>query len=297
MRQSVFLFLFSLGSLLAQVQDYFPLVPGSIWMYRSTNGLQPLTMRVGEAAERGGQVFYPLEGYAPSRLLVRNAGDGLYTYWDETAKQAAPFLYFDGQQFDSVLGECKQQGTADTRDSDYKGPVGTSRTARAIRYTPGACADAGLTREVFVPYLGMVQRAETSITGERTLDLIYAQIGGITYIQEPNISFTISQTVLDKNLAVKLVLQNRTDKDLVLDFRSGQIFDFRIWDTRGEVIYTWSSTRLFPQVIQRLQVRGEEAWHELIPVDMLRPGLYSIEGYLVNSDGTKYSASASFNLP
>lgn len=282
---------------MAQVQDYFPLVPGSTWMYRSTNGLQPLTLRLGEPVVLGGQQYLPLDGYAASRLFVRSTDGPVIQYWDETAKRADVFLDFTGRDFASVQGQCKQLGNSADRDMDYTGPVGTSRTARAIRYSPGICADTGLTREVFVPYLGMVQRAETSIIGERTLDLVYAQIGGITYIQEPNIGFTISQTVLDKNLAVKLILQNRTDKDLVLDFNSGQTFDFRIWDTRGEVVYTWSSTRLFPYATRRLQVRGEESWHELIPVDMLRPGLYSIEGFLVNSDGTKYSATASFNLP
>jgi hypothetical protein len=297
MRQSVFLFLLSLGSLTAQIPDYFPLVPGSTWIYRSTNGLQPLTLKIGDPVVVEGQAYYPLDGYSQSRLLVRNAGDGIYNYWDEVAKKEAIFLNFDGGEFASSQGECKQQGRAASRDSEYRGPVGTSTTARGIAYTPGICADAGLTREVFVPYLGMVQRAETSIIGERTLELVYAQLGGITYIQEPSVSFSISQLVVDKALSVRLVLQNRSEKELVLDFRSGQIFDFRIWDTRGEVIYTWSATRLFPQMIQRLNVRGEEAWQELIPIDTLRPGLYSIEGFLVNSDGKKYSATASFNLP
>jgi hypothetical protein len=296
-RQSVFLFLLSLGSLTAQIQDYFPLVSGSTWIYRSTNGLQPLTLKIGEAVVIEGQTYYPLDGYAPARMFVRNAGDGNYNYWDQAAKREATFLRFDGREFASPQGECKQQGTSALRDSEYRGPVGTSQTARGIVYSPGICADAGLTREVFVPYLGMVQRAETSIIGERTLELVYAQLGGITFIQEPSVSFAISQQIVDKSLAVKLVLQNRTDKDLTLDFRSGQIFDIRIWDSRGEIVYTWSATRLFPQLIQRLNVRGEEAWHELIPVDTLRPGLYAVEGYLVNSDGKKYSATAAFNLP
>ena len=54
---------------------------------------------------------------------------------------------------------------------DYKGPIGSSQTARLIRYAPGICADTGLTSETFIPYLGMVRRTQTSFIGERSQDL------------------------------------------------------------------------------------------------------------------------------
>ncbi|MBM3759327.1 MAG: hypothetical protein FJW36_03675 [Acidobacteria bacterium] len=292
MKQSVFLFLFALGSLVAQVPDYFPLVPGSTWVYRTTGGMSPLTIRVGEPILRQGKLFFALDGYTSSRLYVSSA----LTRWDERTEREAPFLSFDGREFPSPFGTCNQIGTAHKDDQEYRGPVGISSAARVIRYSPGICADTGLTREVFVPWLGLVQRAETSILGERTADLIYAQIGGFTYIQEPGISFSLNATVNEKTLSARIVLQNRTAQDLTLDFASGQIYDFQIRDSRGEVIYTWSSTRLFPQATQRRVIRGEEVWFESIPIDTLRPGEYSIEGRLVNSGAKRFSASSTFSL-
>jgi hypothetical protein len=293
MKQSIYLFLFALGSLSAQVPDYFPLVPGSTWVYRSSNGLSPLTIRVGDPVSRDGRPYFVLDGYSSSRLYVNSN----FNQWDEAAGREAPFLSFDGRDFLSPQSECKQLGNASLRDEEYRGPLGFSRMARVIRYGSGICADAGLTREVFVPHLGLVQRAETSLIGERTTDLIYAQIGGFTYVQEPGVSFAINATVADKILSTRLVLQNRTSQDLTLDFSSGQLYDLQIRDSRGEVIYTWSATRLFPQATQRRVIRGEEVWHESLPIETLRPGNYSVEGRLVNSDGKRFSASASFTLP
>lgn len=297
MKQSVFLFLFSLGSVFAQVQDYFPLVPGSTWVYRSTNGMQSRTIRVGDPVIRQGQAYYPLDGYTDTRVLIRNAGAGHFNRWDETANAEKRFLSFDGRDFESVFMECKQTGTASEKDESYRGPVGNSQTAREIRYTPGQCADAGITREVYLPYLGLVQRAETSFIGERTMDLVYAQIGGITYINEQNVGFGIAVAPVKDGISARLILNNRTEKELTLHFRSSQVYDFSIRNARGESVYTWSATRLFLQAETDLKIKGEEVWEEVLPTTNLPAGVYSVEGRLVNSDGRVFVASSSVTLP
>ena len=297
MKQFVYLILFSLASLMAQTPDYFPLVPGSTWVYRSTSGLSPITLKLGPATEAGGQQYYRLDGYTTAPVFIRQTAQGNLVRWDDTRKTEVAFLLFDGSEFSSLIEPCQQKGRAEEKLAPYKGPVGNSDSAKVIRYTPGICADAGLTRETFLPYLGLVQRAETSLIGERTLDLIYAQIGGFTYIQEPGVSFSISLTPLPKAISARLILQNRTDRDIPLQFTSSQTYDFRVRDERGEIVYTWSSTRLFLQVTRDVNIRGEEVWVETFPVEQLRPGTYSVEGYLTNSDGKRYSASATVNLP
>lgn len=297
MKQRVFLFLFSLASLMAQVPDYFPLVPGSTWVYRSTNGASPLTLRLGQPAVIAGQAYHRLEGYSSTPTWIRQSPQGNLYQWDESTKSEAPFLLFDGNEFASTAIACQQKGRAEDKPADYKGPVGSSDTAKVIRYSGGICADAGLTREVFIPYLGMVQRAETSFVGERTLDLVFAQIGGITYIKEPNIGFALSLTALPNQIAAKLVLNNSTDRDLVLQFTSGQTYNFTIRNDRNEVVYVWSADKLFPAVLRQLSIKGEEVWQEVLPVRGFNPGIYSVEASLVNSDGRKFSATASINLP
>ena len=297
MQQRVFLFLFSLASLLAQVPDYFPLVPGSTWVYRSTNGASPLTLRLGQPIEIAGQTYHRLEGYSANPVWIRQSPVGDLYLWDESAKSEAPFLLFDGNEFASTAVPCQQKGRAEEKPAPYKGPVGSSDTAKVIRYTGGVCNDAGLTREVFLPYLGMVERAETSFVGERTLDLVYAQIGGITYIKEANISFSLSLTPLPNQIAAKIILNNSTDRDLLLQFTSGQTYNFTIRNDRNEVIYVWSADKLFPAVLRQLAIKGEEVWQELLPARGLNPGIYSVEAALVNSDGRKFSVTASLILP
>ncbi len=297
MKQRVFLFLFSLASLMAQVTDYFPLIPGSTWVYRSTNGSSPLTLRMGQQKRIGGQAYHRLEGYSANPIWIRQSSQGDLYQWDESKKSEAPFLLFDGNEFASTAVACQQKGRADEKPANYKGPVGSSDTAKVIRYSGGVCADAGLTREVFVPYLGMVQRTETSFVGERSLDLVYAQIGGITYIKEPNIGFSLSLTPLPNQIAAKIILNNSTDRELLLQFTSGQTYNFTIRNDRNEVVYVWSADKLFPAVLRQLSIKGEEAWQEVLPAASLNPGIYSVEASLVNSDGRKFSATASINLP
>jgi hypothetical protein len=217
--------------------------------------------------------------------------------WDDSRKSEIPFLLFDSNEFSSVAGPCRQNGQAEQRDSEYKGPLGSSNTARVIRYSGGLCADAGLTREIFIPYLGMVQRAETSLVGERTLDLVYAQIGGMTYLNEAGVSFSISLTALPDQIAVKLILQNRTDRELDLQFNSSQTYDLILRNEKGETVYRWSADKIFLQAQRQLSVKVEEVWQEVLPAKALSPGNYSIEGLLVNSDGRKFAATATVKLP
>jgi len=297
MMQRVFLFLFSLASLLAQVPDYFPLVPGSTWVYRSINGASPLTLRLGDSREIAGQTYHRLEGYANSPVLIRQTSNGNFYQWDEATKTEAPFLLFDSIEFPGGSGNCQQKGRAEEKPTNYKGPVGSADNAKLIRYSGGICADTGLTREVFLPYLGMVQRAETSFAGERTLDLVYAQIGGITYIREANIGFSLSLTPLPNQIGAKIALTNSTDRELLLQFTSGQTYNFTIWNDRNEAVYVWSADKLFIAVLRQLSVKGEEVWQEALPTRGLNPGTYSVEASLVNSDGRKFSATASITLP
>lgn len=282
---------------MAQVPDYFPLVPGSAWVYRSTDGASPLTLRLGQPMSGAGQTYHRLEGYASSPVFIRQGSQGNFYLWDEATKTEAPFLLFDGNEYPSVALPCQQKGRSEEKLTTYKGPVGTSETARVIRYSGGICADAGLTREVFVPYLGMVQRAETSFSGERTLDLVYAQIGGFTYVKEAGISFALTLTAIPNQIAAKLIINNNTDRELLLQFNSGQTYNFVVRNERNEVVYFWSADKLFVAVTRQLAVKGEEVWQEALPTRGLSPGLYSVEGSLVNSDGKKFSATASINLP
>jgi hypothetical protein len=93
-----------------------------------------------------------------------------------------------------------------------------------------------------------------------------------------------------------LTLTNRSGSNLVLDFPSGQRYDFQVKDARGEVIYTWSATRLFPAVTGQEIVKDELVWTETFSAGTLRPGQYTLEGRVANSDAKRYSASVGFEI-
>ncbi len=300
MKQSFILLLLSLVGLVGSAQDYFPLVPGSSWVYRQTSGLggiSPLTIRLGEPAVLNGTTYHRLQGYLAKDVLIRREDNGNFVYWDEASRAEAAFLLFDGIEFRSYVSPCGQSGKFDGRPSAYKGPVGQFEDARTIRYTPGMCADLGLTSEIFVANLGLVRRSQTSFTGERSIDLVYAQIGGITYLNDAGVSFLIAVTWLGREVAARLVLNNRGEAPLSLQFNSGQIYDFILRDENGKEVHRWSADKLFPQALKRLDVKGEEVWQVTFDPGKLPGGVYSVEGLLVNADGKRFSATANLTLP
>jgi hypothetical protein len=297
MKQFVFLLLFSIASLLAQVTDYFPLVPGSTWIYRASAPAGAFTIRIGNSTTINGVEYYRVEGYQPEAVLLRLDERGNLIRWDEATRTEALFLRFDGVGFSSTATTCRQTGTADTKPASYRGPIGSVDNARIIRYNGGVCADAGLARETFIPWLGLVERAETTFIGERTIELVYAQIGGVTYLNDAGVAFSISATPNAQGIGARLVLHNRTDRPFDLNFRSTQFYDFQVRNAQGDVVYTWSADKIFLQVERKLTIRGEEVWADTLAVRNLPPGFYSVTGELMNSDGRKFLATTTINLP
>lgn len=289
--------LFSLLSLTLHAQDLFPLVPGSQWVYRGSFAGESMSIRVGAERQIQGRTYHEVSGYTSETLLVRQSEKGIYVYWDDKAKQDALLIHFDGVEFASPASDCQLQGKAEGRPVSYEGPLGKFDNATQVRFFGGICADTGTTSEIYLPNAGMLRRTVTSFTGERRFDLVYAQIGGVTYLSDAQISFGVSVTVLSpEQLAARLVLANRSGANLVLDFASGQRYDFQVKDARGEVIYTWSATRLFPAVTGQEIVKDELVWTETFSAGNLRPGQYTLEGRVANSDPKRYSASVGFEI-
>jgi hypothetical protein len=297
MKQILFLSLLSLVGFVPLAADPFPIVAGSMWLYRSASGAQQMVVRVGEPAVIAGLVFHRLEGYAGQALWVRQADAKRYTYWDESRREEAVLLRFDGEEFATPATRCGQAGQMSQQLVSYRGPIGHFEQAAEMQYRPGTCADAGLTRELFGDGLGLLERRETTIAGERTLGLVYAQIGGITYVQEPSLQFSLSLAVVEGIAHARLILQNRNDGEVVLRFSSGQEFEILIRDQHGKPVYRWSEDQFFTQAELTRRIRGEYVWQAPLPVGALRGGLYSVEGLLVNVDGQRFSATAPLRLP
>jgi hypothetical protein len=297
MQQILLLTLVSLASGLAAAQDFFPLVPGSQWLYRSDRTSETLRVEVGDSSLVNGRQYHLLRGYASEDLRVRQSEPKVFVYLDAADGQEKLLFHFGGPGFSTPVTPCRQSGKAEEKLGSLDGPIGTFTEALTVAYTPGICADTGVTREVFVPYLGLARRSVTTLIGERNFDLVYAQIGGITYLSEPSSSFTLSVTPLKDRLSARLTLNYRLADPLKLTFPSSQIYNFQLRNEKGDVVYTWSADKIFLAAIQELSVKGEQSWAETIPTTGLPAGQYSLEGSLVNSAGGRFTATASFRLP
>jgi hypothetical protein len=297
MQLILLLTLASLTSGLAAAQDFFPLVPGSQWLYRSDRTSETLRVEVGDSSLVNGKQYHLLRGYASEDLRVRQSEPKVFVYLDAADGQEKLLFHFGGPSFSTPVTPCRQSGKAEEKLGSLDGPIGNFSETLTVAYTPGICADTGVTREVFVPYLGLARRSVTTFIGERNFDLVYAQIGGITYLSEPSSSFTLSVTPLKDRLSARLTLNYRLADPLKLTFPSSQIYNFQLRNEKGDVVYNWSADKIFLAVVQELSVKGEQNWAETIPTAGLPAGQYNLEGTLVNSAGGRFTATAAFRIP
>jgi len=303
MQLFLLLTLVSLGTAAIAAQDYFPLIPGSEWTYRSDSTDETLRLEIGDLTVVNGKQYHFLRGYSNNDLRVRQSDTSLFIYLDAADGTEKVLFDLSGGEFASPATICQQKGRTEKEVTTYSGPLGSFSGAKTVAYLPGLCSDTGLTREFFVPSLGLVRRTVTTFIGERNFDLIYAQIGGITYLSEPASTFGLSVTPVPgvrpagSRLSARLTLNHKLADVLTLRFTSGQIFDFQLRNERGEGVYTWSADKIFITALQTVVVKGERSWTELIPVASLPAGTYSLEGKLVNTEGGRFSATATFKLP
>jgi hypothetical protein len=284
----------SFSALLGQAADFFPLAVGNQWIYRTDGGLVKETViteirGIERSANREYFLYAGLGGeltrlrYNEAGQLVALRGDGSEALWGD----------FQADQYAAQVDVCS--GAAKVVDRNLTLELDTRQFSGAldVRYSPGPCADAGVTRDVFIPGVGLGQRETTSFTGLRRYRLTYARIGGVAVMATGEHSFRLS---LDRvsyppefEFNARMTLDNSTGEPLLLRFNSGQSFDLVVRDTRGNRVYTWSATRLFPAVVREELVEGEKNW---TASDRLRlePGEYTMEAVLTTGERRAYWA-------
>lgn len=61
------------------------------------------------------------------------------------------------------------------------------------------------------------------------------------------------------SLAMTLTIQNHTDKVVSINHMSGQKFDFKLFDSEGNTLYTWSADKMFIALVNKTEINpGEE---------------------------------------
>ncbi|MCS7316464.1 MAG: BsuPI-related putative proteinase inhibitor, partial [Bryobacterales bacterium] len=180
---------------------------------------------------------------------------------------------------------------------------------------PGA-GEAGIERELFLPYIGMVHRSQKAGGSARaTYDLIYSRTGGVTVLSAPELSFAlvIDRAVYSANLmppvdparavpvmTARLTLRNTTGVPLELVWPSGQRYDLQIRNERGELLWRWSDGKAFILLFSQESFTGERNYVELIRLGdgIGRPwpaGRYVLEGWLATQPKL-FTASVAFEI-
>jgi len=272
---------------------YLPLEEGNLWIYHGKSG--GFVIEAGRQAEIGGNLYSAVRGLTGSgEAWVRNDAQGRILMWDEQAGQervlldaAAP----EGGVYDTAMDPCNRQAAIQSRNAKYSGPVGEFENVTHVAYRPGPCMDAGLASEHWLPWVGMLRRERITIAGPRQYDLIYARLGGVTYVRAPETGFALSLTPSGGVLVVSMTLRHTLDWPLVLNFPSSQRFDISAYDANGKEFYRWSSGRAFLTVMGREEIRGEKTWIAEIPVSDWPKGEIVIRAWLTPLEGHAWSAT------
>lgn len=303
--------------------NWFPLATGNYWIFEREGphgASSSYRMAVGEAVARNGVLYYQLDDPFGPDALVRQAGDGRFTAFD--ADTGADVLWYDFAAEEGVWWtvegrSCLDRGRIAQRGLEADAPAGSFSDAMKVELRDPFCADAGSTDELFVSGVGMIEHEEITIAGPQRFRLREARIDGKTISRAASaVSFTVS---LDKpfytpNLmppavpaqavpALRAVLriENTSGQPLRLDFPSGQQFDAQIVGPSGEVLYTWSATRLFIQAATSIELDGGfqefEVETPLGSPGKLEPwpaGRYLLRAWLPTTDEPRYEAQVPF---
>lgn len=279
----------------AQRPDYFPLQVGNQWVYRVAGRGSPssLVVEVTGQQSMGDHAYFVLRGFPAGELLVRVTDDGKLVFFDSLSHGEATWADFDaaqGASFPSGIDGCSPQATLNDGNAHFESALGVFDHALVFGYS-GHCADAGLENEVFVPWIGLVQRTEQTIGGPLTYSLMYVALGGVTFASEPQLSFSLGMT----KLTARMTLWNTLPSPATLAFRSSQEFDLVLKDEAGAEVYRWSAGKAFAQLVHELRISGEKNW--VVPIPATIPnGRYTAEAVLTTTPPGQYAASVAFQI-
>lgn len=270
----------------AFAQNYWPLTTGNIWVYKTTDrGYVRWTIQRTEDFD--GKTYSLLAGDPAGDVWLRGDDEGRVYAFDPRTREEKLYYRFGagvGESYETAIPDSGGRAQLQTRNESYRGPVGQFSNALAIAY-PGAQRPPGFSRELFLPHVGMVHRDGIGGIQASSWDLVYASLGGVTIVTQPETSFAIA---VERN-SVRLTLRHIGANALEIDFPSGQTYEMAIYDTQGQRVYTWSADKLFVQAARTEKFLGERTWVE--PMPTLAPGRYQVDCFLTTSAGPVYRAT------
>jgi hypothetical protein len=302
----------AVAPLAAAQPDYFPLHVGNQWIYRQSGQISgaPVVVSIPRTVTFAERTYSMVSGFAEGPLYLRMEDDGtLYAYDTESRTEGvwAAFATPEGQNYRTIVNPCNGLGLVKSRNAKLTVPMGELSGALEVDYPAGNCADAGLTADYFVPYIGLVARESITIAGPHSLRLSYARVGGVTVVSEPEVTFSVT---IDRSryggegvpvMTARVTLRATQSQPLELTFPSGQRFDLELKDSTGKPVYRWSADKVFPLIFGTEQFGpGERNWVVQVPLSAsgqrLPAGSYTAEAWLATAAPRSYAASVGFEI-
>jgi hypothetical protein len=286
---TVSLFFAAASFSIAATPEYFPLHSANSWVYRGTAkwfNSAPQTIEV-QGTERFDDRDFSRVSFFGRTLYLRASANGITAFNAATGQESAwlPFDAAVGVSTPVDIEPCTKSAKVESRTAKVKTPAGEWDNALQFSFE-STCADAGITTMYFVPDVGPVVYETTSIAGPIRWELIYAR-AGTTAAEASQVGFTVALDAPvykksdDAAMLARLTLRNTHSQPITLTFASGQSYDLRVWNDKGEILYTWSADKLFPQVFRREQVSaGERTFAFSVPLADLPVGRYVAEAWL-----------------
>ena len=275
--------------------DYFPLAVGNSWVYRVTEGRIPdvQVVEVSGTAALDGRDYFRVKFFGRD-VYLRTAADGTLYEYDANAKREKVWIAFGaetGQTFATEIDNCTKSGKMEGKAVKYSGPAGNFTNALQISFAQ-SCSDAGIQRETYLPYVGLVEHVVDNIAGAQKYSLVYSRTG-VTEVTTQEIRFSLS---IDASASTaRLTLRNTTPDPASLAFPSGQSYDLKLRNEKGDVVYVWSADKLFSQVVRTESFGpGERNYVILLPLENFPAGKYVADAFLTTTSPGTYAASVGF---
>jgi hypothetical protein len=273
----------------AATPDYFPLQVGNSWVYRASQGRLSRVQTIAvEGVENIDNRSYYRVQFFERTVFVRQTDDGSLVSYDSASTQERlwlPFAAVEGQPTGSEFDSCSKSAIVRSKSASVKTALGEFNNALQLTYEPN-CADAGVTTQFFLPYVGLVQQESSSIAGPHRYELLYSRTG-VAQIEAGQVSFTMAldghtyPVGQDTEMLVRLTLRSSHADPLTLIFPSSQNYNLKIYNDRAEIVYVWSADKLFAAVFRTERFGpGEKTFAFSVPIGRLPAGRYLAEANL-----------------
>mgnify|MGYP000848163894 CR=1 FL=1 len=101
----------------------------------------------------------------------------------------------------------------------------------------------------------------------------------------------------ENGLHMRLLLQNHTQEEIVIQHNSGQKYDFKLLNRQGEILYTWSADKLFTMALTQTTLAPNETlvFEQILSFESyeaIKDQIYELQAFIIGtSEFVEFSAN------